>query len=169
MELILNNSQYVSDKSALFGTFVAKGEEKAHVTLPFNLRLFLIECLSEHMADPEIVHHVLAFEYFDTCKETGAVRALRLKRAGDSALLLAGLFPERALRLRVSPKYFSHMGQGFYATLASHLLVSSPHKHGELYNEVAHAFSLLARVLRDARGYAGNEWDAFVRFKAEVV
>ncbi len=168
-QLILNNNQHVSDKTALFATFVATGEEKARVTLSFNLRLFLVGCLAEYLHDLDIVRHVLALEYLETSKETGATRALRLKRAGDSALLLAGLFPERALRMNVSPRYFRHMGQGFYATLATHLIVTSSDKRGAFYNEVAHGFPLLARVLHDARGKTESEWEAFRRFQAQIV
>jgi hypothetical protein len=168
MELILNDNPYVSERTALFATFVASGEEKAQVTLPFNLKLFLVACLAEYVQDPSITHRVLALDYLDASKEMGATRTLRLKRAGDSSLLLAGLFPERALRLNVSSQYFKHMGQGFYASLAVHLTVSSLDKQGALYNEVAQAFAVLAKVLRDARRNPENEWEAFLRFRTNI-
>lgn len=166
--MLANPNPYVTSEVSLFTDLVKVGEEKTHATLPDHLRSFLVYCLIEHLEDPDIVWHVLALDFLEAEHKSGAVRAAALKRAGDASLILAGLFPERALRLRVSADYFRMMGQSFYGSLAVQLEVTALAEQGQFYNEVAREFALLERVLNGARGKAQNEWLAFLRFKAQL-
>ncbi len=158
---LAKRSSYVSAETALFSDLVKVGEERSHIFLPIGLRIFLVECLSEYLADPDIVHHVLAIDFLESRNTTGTVRMAALKRSGDASLILAGLFPERALRLNVSNTYFRTMGQSFYGSLAAHLAVGATYDQGRFYNRVAQGFESLERVLCHSRGRAEDEWDAF--------
>ncbi len=169
MLLIAEKNPYVSEETALFDDLVRVGEEKAHITLSRNLRLFLVDCLIEHLQDPDIVWRILALDFLESDRLSGAERVVRLKRCGDASLILAGFFPERALRLRVSSTYFRQMGQSFFGTLATHLEVTAvTMEQGQFFNEVARGFEMLERVLNCARGKAQDEWGAFRRFRARL-
>lgn len=168
MLLIANENPYVSGEVAMFEELIRAGEEKSSFTLPFGLRNFLISCLIEHQHDPDIVHCVLALDFLQSSLTSGAERAVVLKRAGDASLILAGFFPERALRLNVSSFYFRLMGQSFYGSLAAHLESGPSPEIGKFYNTVADVFPALELVLRNARGKAQDEWSAFRRFRAQL-
>jgi hypothetical protein len=90
-----------------------------------------------------------------------------LKRTGDAALLLAGLFPERSRHLHVSSTYFRHMGQAAYATLAAKFQVTGKPLRGRLYDDVTEHFQSLERVLGAARR-PDSEWESYQRFRARI-
>ncbi len=169
MLLIPNQNPYVSGETAVFDSLVRTGEERAHVTLSFNLRLFLVSCLIEHLSDSGITQHVLALGLLESNEKSGAERTLLLKRTGDAALILAGLYPERANRLNVTPMYFRFMGQASYTTLATHLLASPASDRGKFFNEVADGFVLLERVLNNVGAEAESEWISFLCFRAKTI
>lgn len=168
MLLIPRKNPYVSVETASFDSLVRRGEEQSHVTLSAHLRIFLIGCLIEHMSDPDITHCVLALGFLGSNNQVGAMREISLKRTGDASLILAGFFPERALRLNVSSTYFRFMGQASYSSLATHLEVGVATERGRFYNEVAEGFVTLERVLSHARAKPENEWDAFRRFRSQI-
>jgi len=152
----------------LFDVLVRAGEEKSLVTLPTRLHIFLVNCLVEHMRDRAIGFHVLALGLLDVSAKHGEQRNLLLKRTGDAALLLAGLFPERALRLQVSSAYFRLMGQAAYASLAARSQMLGRWHRGEFYNEVAEQFRFLEKVLNAVRARPETEWEAYKRFRVRL-
>ena len=165
--LLPKSSPYVSGEFSVFDTLVRAGEEKSLVALPFQLRIFLIECLVEHLRDREIVHHVLALNFLQSATKLGEQGNVLLKRTGDEALLLAGLFPERALRLHVSSRYFRLMGQSAYSSLAAKFQMTERPERGEFYDKVAEHFGLLEKVLNGARVRA-SAWEFFQRFRTRL-
>ncbi|MDE2173426.1 MAG: hypothetical protein KGJ31_02400, partial [Patescibacteria group bacterium] len=167
--LLPEKSPYVSSETSMFDTLVRAGEEKALITLPIQLHGFLVGCLAEHVRDPEIVHQVLALSILYSTTKQGEQGDLLLKRAGDEALLLAGFYPERALRLRVSSSYFRFMGQTAYANLAARFQATGKTERGKFYAKVAKHFRLLEKVLGGARARPETDWDAFQRFKIRLL
>ncbi|MFZ3043784.1 MAG: hypothetical protein WA058_01610 [Minisyncoccia bacterium] len=83
--------------------------------------------------------------------KSGEQANVLFKRTGDAALLLAGLYPERARRLHVSQTYFRFMGQAAYANLAAKLQVTGHPTRGEFYNKVTKQFPVLEKVLNATR------------------
>ncbi|MEK7604513.1 MAG: hypothetical protein AAB442_01835 [Patescibacteria group bacterium] len=166
--LLARQNPYVSGEVALFDTLVRAGEEKASVTLPHALHGFLVDCLVEHLRDPEITHDVLALGFLRAVELSGEKGNVVLKRVGDEALLLAGLFPERALRLRVSVRYFRQMGQSAYGNLSAKLIAGGKPERSHFYNTLARQFELLEKVLGAVRATPESEWDAFRRFRAQL-
>lgn len=166
MLLISNQHPYASGVDAIFAALIRAGEAKARITLPFSLRIFLKNCLVEHLHDPDIVHSVLALSFLESSRKPGAERIVSLRRAGDASLILAGLYPERALRLNVSPEYFRFMGQSSYASLAAQLMRGLTKERGIFFNEVTAGFESLERVLSGTRERTHNIRDLFRRFHA---
>jgi hypothetical protein len=169
MLLTAKKNPYVSEKVDLFETLVRAGEEKSSIILPFNLRAFLVNCLVEHLCDPDIAHIVLALDLLEPTRKVGNEKAVFLKRRGDASLLLAGLFPERARRLHVSSSYFRFMGQAFYSSLSAHLSIGPAIERGMFYNEVAREFGSLAYVLKSARAPEKDDWRSYLRFRAAIM
>lgn len=161
-------SPYVSGEVSIFDTLVRIGEEKSSITLPLQLHLFLVGCLVGRLRDRWITHHVLAIGLLKSATKSGEQANARFKRTGDAALLLAGLFPERALRLHVSSTYFRHMGQAAYASLSIRYQATGNPEPGRFYNDVAKHFALLEKVLNAMRVQPETEWEAFRRFRASL-
>lgn len=162
------NNSYASGEVALFDTLVRIGEQNAAITLPFQLHLFLVDCLVEHLFDKDITHHILAIGLLSSTEKFGAEGTALLKRTGDEALILAGLFPERARRLNVSRTYFRHMGQSAYASLSVRLQATGKSERGKFYDAVAEHFQLLEKVLGSARAQSDTEQTAFMRFCSKL-
>lgn len=166
--LLPENTPYVSSEISLFEKLVRAGEDKSHVTLPLQLHGFLINFLHEHMRDTEILSHLLALSLLHSTEVRGKEAGVLLKRVGDEALLLSGLFPERALRLRVSSTYFRHMGQTAYGSLAARLESTGMRELGKFYDNVAENFGCLEKVLNGARARPDDAWEAWRRMLATL-
>lgn len=140
-------------KVAAFHILIEVGEERTHITLSGDLRIFLLHCLVERLSDPALVHTVLALDLQEASLKRGSERRVFLKRVADASLLLAGLFPERRQRLHVDPCYFRSIGRVAYARLADDIPVDEPFN---VFARVAKQFVLLESVLR---GASGQIWD----------
>lgn len=166
--LLPEKTPYVSSEISLFEKLVGAGEDRSHVELPLQLHGFLVACLTEHLRDTKILSHVLAINLLRSTELRGRRASVLLKRAGDEALLLAGLYPERALRLHVSSTYFRHMGQTAYGSLAARLQSTGMRESGKFYDHVAENFCSLERVLNGARAEPSGPWDAWRRMFASL-
>lgn len=158
----------VSGEVSLFDALVSYGEERALATLPRPLHGFLVACLHEHMRDTGVTQQVLAITFLEAPKVRGAEGNVYLKRMGDGALLLTGFFPERALRLNVTPAYFRSMGQSAYATLSTRLFAMGKTESAKAYSQVAHSFDVLAKVLGAAQAAPETSWGAYRRFRVSL-
>ena len=166
--LLPESNPYVSGEISIPETLVRTGEERASVTLPLQLHMFLVGCLAEHLHDPDIAHHVLALGLLRSATISGESGNVLLKRTGDAALLLAGFFPERASRLHVGPRYFRDMGQAAYASLAVKLQAVGKADRGKFYDEVVERFQLLENVLDAARVRPGGDEESFRWFLTSI-
>lgn len=165
--LLPKSNPYVSGEFSVFDMLVNQGEEKSHTALSFDLHFFLVDCLVRNLRKNTIVHQVLALDFLRSIEECREEKNVSLKRMGDGALLLAGFFPERALRLNVSSNYFRLMGQAAYANLGVSLQVSSQPERGEFYAKVAKHFHLLEKVL-DAARVRTAAWESYQRFRVRL-
>lgn len=149
---------YVSGDVSVFEKLVSTGEVRAFVELPQQLHEFLVTCLLEHLTDVDVVHQTLALTFLGVQQESGSVVNFHLKQVGDGSLILDGLFPERASRLRVSSSYFRSMGQAAYTNLAARLMATGNRDPGRFYGTVAAGFAELTKVLRAARARQETSW-----------
>lgn len=166
--LLAEKNPNVPGEVSLFGKLVSAGEEKSLITLSLQLRLFLVNCLVEHLYDHAITHQSLAHGLLDSATKSKKSSLVLLKRTGDAALLLAGLFPERALRLNVSSRYFRLMGRAAYASLGDNYQATGRPHRGMFYNELAEHFQLLEKVLNAVRARPETEWDTYLRFRTQL-
>lgn len=166
--LLPESSPYFSAETSIFDTLVKKGEEKSAVRLPHQMHLFLVDCLVEHLRDHEITHHVLALGLLRSTEKSGVQAIALLKRTGDAALILAGLFPERALRMDVSSAYFRFMGQAAYASLATKLYATGRSVRGQFYDNLTEQFQQLEKVLNAVRAQPKTEWEHYQRFRTTL-
>lgn len=166
--LLPKKNPYVSGEISVFDMLVRVGEEKSHIALPVQLHMFLVGCLAEHLRDAGITHHVLAIGLLRSATRSGESGNVLLKRSGDAALLLAGFFPERALRLHVSSRYFRFMGQASYANLAVKLQAMGKKDRGKFYDDVVENFQSLETVLSAARAQPETDWGFYQRFRASL-
>lgn len=166
--LLPEKTPYVSSEISLFEKLVGVGEDRSHVTLPLQLHGFLVACLNDHLRDTRILSRVLAINLLRSTELRGKRSAVMLKRVGDEALLLAGLFPERSLRLHVSSSYFRYMGQTAYASLAARLQSTGMREPGKFYDHVAENFTCLEKVLNAARAKPDGPWDVWRRMLATL-
>lgn len=137
----------------IFDDLVHFGEKRTNMSLPFALHQFLVQVLVDHVRDVELAHAEFAIPFLSWPKEGGGVelKVARLRRLGESALLYAGLFPERAHRLNVSDTYFAEMGEMVYTSLAALLCGSGRKEASSFFSGVADRFGHLALVLDAAR------------------
>jgi hypothetical protein len=166
--LLPEKNPNVSGVVSVFEKLVGMGEERSLVTLSPQLRTFLVDCLAEHLRDRAITQQALALGFLISMEKSGEQAIVRLKRVGDGALLLTGLFPERALRLHVNTSYFRSMGQAAYASIAARLQANAASERRKLYTRAAAHFLFLEKVLRAARGQPETEWGAYLRFRASL-
>ncbi len=149
---------------SLFVQLVGYGEHGARVTLPIQLHGFLVECLHGHITETRIATTRVYEAFRNSVYEVGELGNTRLQWTGDLALLLAGLFPERAIHFRVSQGYFSEMGQVAYACLAERLAARGNIPRSVNYKEISQEFPTLVKVLRAARAAPISSLDSWKLF-----
>lgn len=81
-------------------------------------------------------------------------RIRSLKFLGDTALFVAGIFPERATRHFKTLDYYIRMGGGAYLTLATTL--PGQKSFGEVFEEMGLKFKSLVEILQEV-GAAGRD------------
>ena len=161
-------SPYVSGEISVFEKLVQAGEAESFVTLPYPIHLFLVGVLVDHLYDVKLFRESVALNLMNATtkmRENGREQANELlMRAGDEGLLIAGLFPETARRLNVSPSYFRFMGQAAYASLSARHIVTGANQ-GSFFDTVAEAFPVLEKVLKATRSNPEEEakLNAFLR------
>jgi hypothetical protein len=90
----------------------------------------------------------LALEYLESFHSPLTHRYGKLKRVGDTALFVSGLFMESMHRQLVSSDYYMQLGRTAYAHL-SELPGEGGRARGDLFAELAERFSDFVRVLAE--------------------
>ena len=90
----------------------------------------------------------LALEYLESFHSPPAHRYGKLKRVGDTALFVSGLFMESVHRQLVSSDYYMQLGRTAYSHL-SVLPGEASRRRGDLFGELAERFSDFVRVLAE--------------------
>ncbi len=135
--------------SALFLNLVLDAEDRAHINLPEIMESYLVFLLCRFNRRPHRLQESLAIQYLTARSKCGHSRLDNLRDAGDSCLLLAGLFPEQARRRMVTINYFVRIGRSCYSQLASSLRKS----HSEMYVQLCAGFGLMLEVLQIIRHF----------------
>jgi len=134
-------------QTALWAELVREAEQGAATTLSEELESYLVFLLMGHLRDVQLQREAIALEYLLARAESGTRGKQQLREVGDRCLLLAGLYPEQAERRMVGVDYFLGLGTRAYGELA-HALKAAV---ADLYDNLAHAFARLVRVLMELR------------------
>lgn len=167
--LLPQGNDYVSSEVSLFDKLVHVGEENSCIELPPRLHAFLVRCLLEHLKDIGIFQETLALSFLQGRMEKGEAANGCLKRMGDIALILAGLFPQRTRRMNVSLSYVREMGEGAYLDLADKFLRSGRKETALYYGEIGIQFCLLTEVLSGMRERPQTAWQLLQRFQQKII
>lgn len=126
--------------TAQWYALVNEAQASCAVTLQEELESYLVFLLQRFIDNPEIASSVLGLDFLKSYQQPSHHQ--QLKDVGDKCLLVAGLFPGRAIRRRVKLSYFVKLGQTAYSTLSN----SAVHQE-ELFNQLCYEFPKLMDVL----------------------
>jgi hypothetical protein len=132
---------------AQWHALVNEAEQAADQRLDESLESYLVFLLMRYTTEPGLAARVMAMDYLKAMQESGQQRGYQLREVGDHCLLLSGLFPQRAERLRVRIGYFVDLGRSAYAELSSSL----SHGAAQLYESLAMGFVALMDTLHAIR------------------
>ena len=127
----------------LWYDLVRDGEAHAGVALGESVQSYLVFVLMRYLRDGALAAHVLALDWLAAAEQTGRVRADALRDVGDRCLLIAGRFPDLAVRRRVAADYFATLGCSAYHAVAE----TARDGHAALFAELARGFGRMVRVL----------------------
>jgi hypothetical protein len=113
-----------------------------------------------------LANSVLALDFLNSLQEMGKVRSLHLQVLGDKCLLLAGLFPDFALRKQLNPHYFIDMGQLAYGSLHNTELDS--HHPNLVYGHLCHDFTAVVKVMQMMRKITDSHESTFSSLRKPI-
>lgn len=131
-------------------SLVLEGQEKAGILLTETIENYMVMTLDAFTAKIDLVTSVIAIDFLANVRVESLCHANGLRSVGDHCLILAGLFPDRAKRKRVSADYFMHIGQHAYYVL-SYAARSHQIDHA-LFYQLFENFAELINILSAMRG-----------------
>ena len=126
--------------TAQWYALVNEAQVTCAVTLQEDLESYLVFLLQRFIDSPDIASSVLGLDFLQSYQQPSHHQ--QLKDVGDKCLLVAGLFPGRAIKRRVKLSYFVKLGQTAYSTLSNYAI----HQE-ELFNQLCFEFPKLLDVL----------------------
>jgi hypothetical protein len=118
-----------------------------------ELESYLVFLLMRHMRDAPLAGRVMAIELLEALDLGGRRRVDELRDVGDRCLILAGLYPEHAMRRRVNNHYFIDLGQSAYQAVAEQARTA----YAALFQRLAEAYAGLVEVLGAVRCLADGQ------------
>lgn len=122
--------------------------ERAMIRLSGETEVYIAYLLTHYVNRIDLGHGVHAEAFLRAYERKGRARQDSLRDAGDQCLLCAGLFPNRAERLNISPAYVIRIGQEAYRTISEDPTCALR----DFFRELSVSFLPAVRVLRKARG-----------------
>lgn len=132
-------------------SLVQEGEERSQTFLGEQAESHTVFMLMRHIHNTHLLDVPVALLYLKSLEEKDTVKTLHLEKTADHALIIAGLFPERHIRARVSPSYFLSMSQIAYTTLSDIQEKLRHYKEAEYYALIATKAEDITRVLMHSR------------------
>ena len=126
-----------------------KGAMRTHEVKSSEHAEFYLVSLLERFAHPDEDWGTrpLALDYLESFHSPTPHRYAKLKRVGDTALFVAGIFMEHLERQLVSADYYMSLGQVAYRHLAA--ASGDPVTRGAVFAEMADRFPDFVRVLAE--------------------
>jgi hypothetical protein len=127
---------------------VSEAEAKSKQTLNEEMESYLVFLLMRFTEKTDLATKVLALEFLNGLNEhRGKLCEQKLREVGDSCLILAGLFPERALHKRVDLSYFINIGQSSYQALSQ----LTEQKIAQMYAGLCETFKVIMEIMNQMR------------------
>ncbi len=130
----------------LWQALIQEAQLNSDIHLNEQLESYLVFLLMHFCDKPHVAHSILGLEFLENFEPNNR-KYWQLKEFGDKCLLFAGLFPERAVRKRVTLDYFVQLGQSAYGMLSQQTLK----QEAALYEELCQTFVRLMDVLQATR------------------
>ncbi len=129
-------------------------EAAGHVDEPLDeeLESYLVMTLERFTREAHRLSGVMAMEFLEALHHAGELRSREMRDVGDQCLLLAGLFPHRAQRRRVSMGYFVDLGAAAYQEVSQYTSGAL----ALLFRQLAQRFLGLTEVLHGIRDLSGT-------------
>jgi len=135
-------------QAELWQALVHEAGERAHAPLDDTRESYLVFVLLRYQRDDTLLARTQALEWLAAQSQVGSLRADALRDVGDRCLLIAGLYPQLAVRRHVQVDYFVRMGRGAYLEVAE----ASRSAYAKLFEQLAKSYQDLVRILRALRG-----------------
>ena len=129
---------------------VGEGQQKSGLLLTESVENYIVLTLNAYISYIDLSSKLIAIDFLNNIHITSHQNIQTLRAVGDQCLILAGLFPDRAKRKRVSADYFSNLGMNAYYVL-SYTKISKQLSH-TLFYQLFENFSDLTQVLKSMRG-----------------
>ncbi len=122
--------------------------EEQRVEPSENAEAYLVQLLERFVRPaPDTFDRPLALDYLESLDQRPPERYQKLKRVGDTALFVSGVFTESLDRRTVSPDYYASLGGLAYRNLASLPGTALGKAVVPLFTELATRFLDFVRVL----------------------
>jgi len=125
---------------------IIEAQRTVQINLGEELESYLVFLLMRFIEKPDIANFVVALEFLSAAQEDGHLNAQHLQKIGDICLLLAGLFPQRAVKRCIRVSYFVNIGQSAYDLRSQH-----DYQADSLFHHLASKFVALMDVLQAVR------------------
>lgn len=139
-----------STKLAQWRDLVCDAQKKSGFLLNETMENYVVITLDTFITKTELSSSLIAIDFLHNIRIESPHNVHALRSVGDQCLLLAGLFPDRAKRKRVSSDYFMNLGKNAYYVLSYAAL--SHKMNRALYYQLFDNFGELIDVLRAMRG-----------------
>ena len=103
-----------SNPKAQWYDLVTEAQHVIDISLGEELESYLVFLLMRFIKHFEIVNTILALELLNSSRESARLSAEQLQKIGDTSLLLAGFYPNRASKKHVRISYFINIGKTAY-------------------------------------------------------
>ncbi|MGD9592818.1 MAG: hypothetical protein AB7V32_09890 [Candidatus Berkiella sp.] len=106
--------------TAQWHALLGEAQQASSIYLKEDLESYLVFLLMRFTGEPSVASSVVGLEFLRSYQQE-TLPFYQLKDVGDKCLLLAGLFPGRAIKRRVKLSYFVKLGQMAYSTISQSL------------------------------------------------
>ncbi|MBS0286374.1 MAG: hypothetical protein JSR17_03710 [Proteobacteria bacterium] len=139
--------------TAQWHALLMEAQQSSAIYLKEDVESYLVFMLMRFTGEPNIASSVLGLEFLqEYVREPHHYQ--QLKDVGDKCLLVAGLFPGRAIKRRVKLSYFVKLGQMAYSTISHSLSIQE-----ELFIKLCTEFPKLMDVLQAMRENGSQTFD----------
>lgn len=139
--------------TAQWHSLVAEASHASGINLNEDLESYLVFLLMRFEEHVDLAANAIALDYLEIQQQAPAQRCSGLRDLGDQCLLVAGLFPGRAIRRQVKINYFINLGQNAYNNLAE----INEKILAKLFAALSDQFIALMDVLHTARDLSNDD------------